>query len=51
VLSYWHRAKMNSWLVPLAAAALFAMPAAAEVRTVDGDTLKLDDRKVYRALL
>jgi len=39
---------MNSWLAPLAAVALFTMPAAAEVRTVDGDTLKLDDGKLYR---
>lgn len=38
---------MNSWLAPLAAAALFATPAAAEERTVDGDTLKVDG-KLYR---
>jgi len=28
---------MTSWLLPVVAAALFAMPAAAEVRTIDGD--------------
>ncbi len=39
---------MNPWLAVLAAAVLFTIPAAAEVRTVDGDTLKLDDGKVYR---
>jgi len=44
----WYRAKMNSWLLPLAAVALFSFPAGAEVRTVDGDTLKLDDGKLYR---
>ena len=45
--SGWYRATMNSWLAPLFAAALFSMPAAAEVRTVDGDTLKLDGT-IYR---
>jgi len=44
----WYRPGMNSWLAPLAAAALFTVPVAAEVRTVDGDTLKLDDGKLYR---
>ncbi len=39
---------MKLWLAPLATVALFIMPAVAEVRTVDGATLKLDDGKLYR---
>jgi endonuclease YncB( thermonuclease family) len=38
---------MNSWLAPLIAAAVISMPAAAEVRTVDGGTLALDGT-IYR---
>jgi len=39
---------MNSSALPLVAAALFSLPAGAEVRAVDGDTLKLADGKLYR---
>jgi len=46
--SGWYRPKIKSWLVLLVAAALFSMPAGAEARTVDGDTIKLDHGKLYR---